>query len=258
MITKEQLSYFSKLKKINEYVILREYMQLWFLSEIYKWKPSENIFFKGGTALHLIFGMDRFSEDLDFSVNTVDDDNFEKNIEKFLTGLSELENVKFKKRRSVKGKRFTLILNRSLVDTEVFIDIDFSFREKIIKNENSIINTEYPVVFSSFVNHLSKEEILAEKIRALFMREKGRDLYDIWFLLSQGTKLNKEIIHKKLEYYDIKNYNSEDIIKRINIFNKKKFIIDLRPFTSLNNRDRLDNLFDYIINYLKTNLVKIF
>jgi len=45
MITKEQLKEISKKKKINEYTILREYIQLWFLSEPYKEKFSENIFF---------------------------------------------------------------------------------------------------------------------------------------------------------------------------------------------------------------------
>jgi predicted nucleotidyltransferase component of viral defense system len=86
MITKEQLKEISKKKKINEYTILREYIQLWFLSELYKEKFSENIFFKGGTVIHIIFGMDRFSEDLDFSING-EILKFNKNITDFLKKL---------------------------------------------------------------------------------------------------------------------------------------------------------------------------
>ena len=48
--------------------IVREYFQHVFLSELYKLPESEKILFKGGTALRIINGSPRFSEDLDFSV----------------------------------------------------------------------------------------------------------------------------------------------------------------------------------------------
>ncbi len=257
MITKEQLRYFSKLKKINEYVVLREYLQLWFLSELYKEKFSEDLFFKGGTALHIIFGMDRFSEDLDFSVVNLKPESFEKYINKFFKNLSQIENVSFKEKRSLTGKRIVLIFNESLVEGKVFINLDFSFREKVVDGKASIVKTDYPIIFTSFVNHLSPEEILAEKIRALLTREKGRDLYDIWFLLNQGTKLNGEIIKEKLKYYKLKEHDLSKILDKIEKFNKKDFIIDLRPFVSANNREKLSELFDYIVEYLKSNIRNI-
>ena len=42
------------------------------------------------------------------------------------------------------------------------------------------------------------KEILCEKIIALFQRNKGRDLYDMWFLLSAGVELDKKLLKKKL------------------------------------------------------------
>lgn len=248
MITKEQLKEISKKKKINEYTILREYIQLWFLSELYKEKFSENIFFKGGTAIHIIFGMDRFSEDLDFSVNG-EIVKFNKNITDFLRKLSKIENIDFKEKRSISGKKFVLIVNDKVLENKVFIDLDFSFREKIFYPESSIIKTDYPVIFTSFINHLSKEEIFAEKIRALLTTKKGRDLYDLWFLLNKGTQINHDLIIKKISFYK-KKIDFNEIINHISNFDKKEFLKDLRPFVSINTRDNLEKIFDYIKDYL--------
>ena len=46
---------------------LREYFQHLFLQELYQLAGSEQMLFKGGTALRIIYGSPRFSEDLDFS-----------------------------------------------------------------------------------------------------------------------------------------------------------------------------------------------
>jgi predicted nucleotidyltransferase component of viral defense system len=248
MITKEQLKEISKKKKINEYTILREYLQLWFLSELYKEKFSENIFFKGGTAIHIVYGMDRFSEDLDFSVSD-ELTKFNKNISGFLRKLSKIENIDFKERRSILGKKFVLILNDKIIENKVFIDLDFSFREKVFKPESSIIKTDYPVIFTSFINHLSKEEIFAKKIRALLTREKGRDLYDLWFLLNKVTDLDLNLINKKISYYK-KRVDFNEIIKAISKFDKKEFVKDLKPFVAINTRNDLEKIFDYIKAYL--------
>ena len=48
--------------------IVREYFQHIFLGELYKLPDAEKLLFKGGTALRIIYGSPRFSEDLDFSL----------------------------------------------------------------------------------------------------------------------------------------------------------------------------------------------
>ena len=113
---------------------------------------------------------------------------------------------------------------------------------------------KYPVLFTSFVHNLSKDEILAEKIRAVITRTKGRDLYDIWFLLNRGALMDKDLINKKLEYYDLKEISKGDILKKIEKFSKKDFILDLRPFVSVGKREELGDLFDFIKEYLKQNI----
>src|SRR3989338_3198255 len=53
--------------------ITREYFQHLFLSELYKLDGAENLLFKGGTALRIVYGSPRFSEDLDFSLIHISD-----------------------------------------------------------------------------------------------------------------------------------------------------------------------------------------
>jgi len=46
---------------------------------------------------------------------------------------------------------------------------------------------------------MDEQEILIEKIITLLKRKKGRDLYDTWFLLKSGVKLNTNLFYKKIE-----------------------------------------------------------
>ena len=67
MISKDIINKFSKKFAIDEFAIIREYIQVVFLSELFSSKASEKIYFKGGTAIHLLLKSGRFSEDLDFT-----------------------------------------------------------------------------------------------------------------------------------------------------------------------------------------------
>ena len=80
--------------------IVREYLQHLFLSSLYKTKGSENIFFKGGSALRILYQSPRFSEDLAFSGKNF---LFRRKIESiFLEILSQIEkeNIKIDLRES--------------------------------------------------------------------------------------------------------------------------------------------------------------
>ncbi|RLG10990.1 hypothetical protein DRN73_06495 [Candidatus Pacearchaeota archaeon] len=92
MITEEQIKLLSKKKKINESVIFREYIQLLFLQELYS--HNKNFFFKGGTALHLIWHSPCFSENLDFIVE-MKNEEFLKFIKKIFNELPKKEAIKF-------------------------------------------------------------------------------------------------------------------------------------------------------------------
>lgn len=250
MLTNNQIKELSKLQKINESVVVREYIQILFLKELYDEKYSQNIFFKGGTAIRLILGGTRFSEDLDFTVigNINDFDLF---LKKFFKKLEKLYGFNLKKRKTITGIRYLLTAGQNMVDYKIFINLDFSFREKVLRPSRSIITTDYPVIFTAFVNHLSAEEIVAEKIRAILTRDKGRDIYDLWFLLSKNILIKRDLVEKKLTYYGIRVFKTDQLITTITTFSKEKFVLDLKPFVPINEREKLADFFDYTISFLK-------
>jgi len=257
MITKDQVLKLAKENKINETVVLREYLQVLFLSRLYSFPESRKIFFKGGTALHLLFKALRFSEDLDFTVGLKTDD-FLKLIKKVFKRLSQEEAVEFKERKTIAGKRFLLTANPTVVSYKIFVNLDFSFREKVFKSEKSIMETDYPILFNSYLYHLSKNEIAAEKIRAILTRRKGRDLYDLWFLLSIGADFESQLIKEKLKYYKLGKKTKEDLVKRIESFSKKDFVLDMRPFVPKNEREKLADLFTFLKDFVKGKIINGF
>lgn len=244
MITQEQVGVLAKKNRINETVIFREYLQIVFLQKLYQKTPSQSIFFKGGTAIHLICHAPRFSEDLDFSV-TLPMSDFNAYITGVLKRMKDEEDVTCKERKSLAGKQFLLTTGKAL-PYQTTIALDFSFREKVLTGERSLLQTAYPVLFTSFVHHLSQEELLAEKIRAIMTRRKGRDLYDLWYLLSRGVSIRRDMVNKKLAYYKIADTAPQDILKRVASFPRKDFVLDLRPFVPLNERERLPEFFDVL------------
>ncbi|MRR29408.1 hypothetical protein EG834_03530, partial [bacterium] len=67
MITIEAIQAFATKLQTTELNVRREYYQHLFLSYFYQQPSSDLVYFKGGTALRVIYNSPRFSEDLDFS-----------------------------------------------------------------------------------------------------------------------------------------------------------------------------------------------
>jgi len=245
MITSDQVRTLAAQQRINDTVIFREYIQLVFLQKLYQKTPSQQIYFKGGTAIHLIYHAPRFSEDLDFSV-ALSAKAFDAYIQSVLKRMENEEGVSWKEKKSLAGKQYLLTAPPGTLPYSTTVALDFSFREKVFSPAHSIIQTAYPVLFTSFVHHLSQEEILAEKVRAIMTRRKGRDLYDLWYLLSKGTLVESDLVRKKLDYYKLTDVTGDDILKRIASFPQKDFVLDLRPFVPQNERGRLEEFFGYL------------
>jgi len=67
MLNIENLEEFTNRYQTDPDNVVREYCQHLFLSYLYQLSGSERLLFKGGTALRVVFGSPRFSEDLDFT-----------------------------------------------------------------------------------------------------------------------------------------------------------------------------------------------
>src|SRR3989338_1884133 len=67
MIEKRQVQKLAERWQTTVDNVVREYFQQLFLSRLYQEKGTDRLFFKGGTALRIIWQSPRFSEDLDFT-----------------------------------------------------------------------------------------------------------------------------------------------------------------------------------------------
>lgn len=242
MITKNQVKELVKFYQIDEFTIKREYFQLVFLSYLYKEKDSEKIFFKGGTAIRFLFNSPRFSEDLDFST-TYSKEKIKKVIKK-IEGLikKELPGLKILPLYSGKeGERYRIKYHDEDLKYPLVIRLDFHIEKKIGKTEVSPLMTKFPIVIFPLVSHLSASEILKEKIDALSTRGKGRDFFDVWFLLEKGVKTDKKI-------------NKNLLIQKINRYPTKKLNRDLDKFLPLSQRGMGEiikrRLREYVTNYM--------
>lgn len=254
MISLAQLKPFARQHKTNDATVFREYLQLLFLSRLYEYSKNQQIVFKGGTAIHLIYNASRFSEDLDFTV-VMPEKEFAEVLRKTFAILESEGGISFKPRKTLAGKRF--LLSATLPDSTMksFINLDFSFREKVFEPQNSFIKSEYPVLFTSQITHMSKNEMIAEKIRAIIHRRKGRDIYDLWYLLAQGAKLDLDLLTEKFKYYKEK-FSTKELIEKIEEFPGADFVNDLKPFVQIQERDKLGEMFTYIIAFLKDTAFK--
>ena len=257
MIPLTQILQLSKKLKTNTTVIAREYLQLLFLQSFYELNSTEKIFFKGGTAIHFLIDGFRFSDDLDFTVQTSKtkvNDLVLKTVEKMQKTLVGLT---IKEKKTLLGKTYLLTLTKGLVDFPIFVRLDFSFREKTLQPQKSIIKTEFPIIFASFVYHLGAEEILAEKTRTILTRDKGRDLFDFWFLLKKDFRLNINFIKQKMTYYPKITFSWKKVLNKINNYDFAQFKSDLMPFISLDKRAKIKETFEIIKIELSQEIKKI-
>jgi len=160
--------------------------------------------------------------------------------------------ITFRERKTITGKRYLLTANPEILKINTFINLDFSFREKVTLIEKNPLITEYPMRVTAPIYYMGMDEIVAEKIRAILTREKGRDLYDLWFLLLNGGVINKDLVKEKLEYYGDKNLSIDKLPQKINDFSVKMYCDDLRPFVTYKKRELLERDFEDIKEFLNS------
>jgi len=172
--------------------IVREYFQHTFLAELYKLPNGGKLLFKGGTALRIIYGSPRFSEDLDFCLLDVAQNDIQFFAERLFTQvLAEMEHAGIKvelgNKIGVTSGGYFGVANFFMFEyPQVTVKINVSARgERNITGEiDSIANDFVPAYI---VIHLPQAEIVEEKVfGALLERKKPRDFYDLYFMMRKG------------------------------------------------------------------------
>ncbi len=201
--------------------ILREYLQYKMLEIIFNSKYAKKLSFLGGTALRIIHGNTRFSEDLDF-------DNFGLTEQEFLDlsvevsrGMSklgfdvEMRNViKGAFRCYVKIPKLLSDNHLAIMDTEkINIQIDTAPHNFAYVPDKKIIN-KFDVFTQVFSTPL--DILLSQKVYAICNRKraKGRDFFDFIFLASL-TKPNYQYIKDKIgvdNWPDLKSRLGKEVL----------------------------------------------
>ena len=199
MLNKDIIKRLALQYQTTEINVAREYVQHLFLSIFYQQPKSEQILFKGGTALHIVLQSPRFSEDLDFSgfrtsipmietliLNVVD------KIQKI--GL-EIEISESKKTSG--GYLGILDLNFSSYKTRVCSHVSLR-KQNSIKGEPVLITSDFVPSYTLLT--LPRKMLVGEKLSALLDRAKPRDYFDLYFLLRKGlVEVRKRGILKEIK-----------------------------------------------------------
>jgi len=218
-----------------ERAILREYLQCKILQGIFESKHANKFSFIGGTALRIFYDNQRFSEDIDldnFGLNWNEFDAVVIDVERFLS----LEGFEVELRQIRKAAyhlflRFPKLLFEHglspLRDEKILIQVDTAAQGYEYQPDVRILN-KFDVFSEIRVTPLSL--LLSQKIYTATNRKrpKGRDFYDIIFLLAR-TKPDFTYLEETLGVI------SEDqlralIFDKISDFNFDNLAKDVAPF----------------------------
>ena len=216
-LVKERLKSYKSKTLQQEKDALREIVQEITLLGLWRGKFFEHAAFYGGTALRILYQLDRFSEDLDFTALNKTNGNI---LDSYLHAVkSELEAYGFevKVEKKLKGAESTTDSAFVKADTELhMLAVGSSFHSQkgeILKVKFEIdtdpaqgFTTEakpffWPHVFSVLTCDLPS--LFAGKLHATFCRKrvnniKGRDWYDFLWYVARGIKPNYIYLESKL------------------------------------------------------------
>jgi hypothetical protein len=207
--------------KISEQTKLREILQQAALYGLKRVGFFDKAAFYEGTALRILYGLNRFSEDLDFSL-LKKETNFD--FSPYLEGLkNELDSMGFNLQIEKKVKNIETVVQSAFLKMntiELLLTIgEVEKSKKINHNQNVCIKIEVDtdppgdfkfeekLVLSPspfYVLTLAPSFLFAGKVHAILCRSwkgriKGRDYYDFAWYITKKIPLNLEYLNKALQ-----------------------------------------------------------
>jgi len=209
---KEWIESYNPKNKEEAHSALREIMQEITLAGLQRSSFFEKAAFYGGTALRIFHNLDRFSEDLDFSLlRTEQDFSLEKYQHAIINEFASLGmNVSISEKQKVKQNN----INSAFLKSETIwrelkletiipqngLDTKANIKIKIEVDTEPPLNfkTEEKLLlkpFSFYVKCFTLPDLFAGKMHALLFRKwgtnvKGRDWYDMEWYIKKGIKLD--------------------------------------------------------------------
>lgn len=249
-IIEEKLKKYS-VKNINEEMnALKEITQEIILYALAQTDFFKSAYFGGGTCLRIVYGLERFSEDLDFSTTKVDPSfNFDDYLEEVLKILKDYglamevgrkKDDNFVKSRELKEDsekwKLSFPTNTRLKKVMIKLEID-SNPPANAEVEN--ITLDFPLLHR--ISAGTQGTLFAGKMHALLCRSytKGRDWYDFLWYVKNDYKINIKHLEKALNQtgpYKGQNivvdrtFLLEELSKKIGANNWEEIIKDVEKF----------------------------
>jgi len=202
---KEIKAFYPESLHLFDRFILREYLQYKILEIIFESPFANKLAFLGDTCLRIVYANTRFSEDLDFDNFQLSEEDF-KDISRIMKAGLEKLGYETEIRNVMKGAYRYYIRSPELLyqqglsghkEEMILIQLDTEAHDFSFPPNKPILNK-----FDVFTQIFSTPEelLLAQKFYAIINRKrnKGRDFFDVTFLLARGIKPNYEYLNLKL------------------------------------------------------------
>ena len=203
-------------------VILKEFLQAYTLDFLYNHPVYRKLNFYGGTCLHMIYGLNRLSEDIDLdNSNEIDLSNLENDLLTFYRSNIGYIDVTAKTQIGEWGVRRTTLKFPILYALGLTSHANEPLHMKVDVSQHKQIYILHktPVLFfgRSFVAaHFSLETMMAGKMLACLERNfqkgnegatiKGRDFYDLlWFMQQKIQPLEEKLAKDGRQPYTVRS-----------------------------------------------------
>lgn len=231
--------------------IVREYLQYKILQVVFDNSNYANkLCFLGGTCLRLVHENTRFSENLDFDNFNLAEQDFES-ISSVITKGLEKEGYEVETKNSFKGTfhcyiRFPGLLFKEGLsghkEEKILIQLDTEPQHFDFEPVRHILNK-----FDVFTEILTTppDLLLAQKFYAILNRKraKGRDFFDVVFLLGKGVKPNYGYLHLKKNIDSPKSLK-EAVLAHCQTLDMTEMAKEVTPFLFQPNDEKKIRLFD--------------
>lgn len=232
---KEIESYYPENLRAFKRSLMREYLQYKIMEIIFGSKQSECLSFLGGTAIRMLHGNKRFSEDLDFDNFGLKENEFENLATVIRKKLkmegynAEIKNV-FKNAYHCYVRIPGLLFDSGLSDhkeEKILIQIDTEPQHFDYLSDNLIINK-----FDVFcrIQVTPPDILLSQKIVAIFNRKRkmGRDFYDTLFLFGKAMP-DFDFLRQKIGVQDMAELK-ERLLSLCKALDFAALVRDVEPF----------------------------
>lgn len=224
--------------------LLREYLQAFALRALHESEAFLPLSFVGGTALRFLYNLPRFSEDLNFSLESkqrYDPDAWMKKLKRDLDFAGFVSTVSWKSERTVAAGWIKVsgllkevgLSGEAQHNLSIKIEVDQKPPQGA-RMERTIVNRHFLVAFQ----HHDLPSLMAGKIAALLCRPyvKGRDWYDLmWYLARRPAVqpnlelMQNAILQQAQNQWDVADWQNH-LLKKIAVMDWKKLRADVAPF----------------------------